>query len=402
MSSAETYDFFALEVVGDPHALLRRVRTENPVYWSSQFNGWVLTRYADVLAAARDRRLVSPPGTGWVDRLPEPLKRQFQPARDALRLWAGLSGEQDHLDFQRALKKYFTPAQMERLRPRVQYFTDELLDAARARGGLEVVEELARPLSASVIGELLGLRVEDRDLLLRWSTDIQSFFQHSALESMRRGQRSLLEMQDYMRPLVAERRRAPREDLVSALVSQEEGFFAREPEAIVANCVTLLFSGHETTSHLIANGSLMLLEHPEQLALLRDRPELLPSAIEEMLRYEGPTVAMIRVSREPLELGGRRFSAGETFVLLYKAANHDPEVFAEPGRFDITREPNRHLAFGMGAFSCLGSALTRMEAEVCFQTLLSRMPGFRPAFETPDWKPIPPLGRRLRSLRVVG
>lgn len=402
MSSAETYDFFAPEVMADPHRLLRRLRSENPIYWSPQLNGWVLTRYADVLAATRERRLISPPGTGWLDRLPEELKRQFQPARDALRLWSGLSGEQDHLDFQRALKKYFTPAQVDRLRPRVQRFTDELLDAALARGGLEVVQELARPLSASVIGELLGLRPEDRERLMRWSADIQSFFQHADLESLRRGQQSLLEMQDSMRPIVAERRRAPREDLISVLVSQQEGFFAREPEAIIANCVTLLFAGHETTSQLIASGLRLLLEHPGQLAMLRERPGLLPSAIEEMLRYEGPAVAMIRVSREPLELAGRPFSAGESFVLVYRAANHDPEEFAEPDRFDITRQPNRHLAFGMGAYFCLGSALTRMEAELCLRTLLHRMPGLRPAFETPDWQPMPPLGQRLRSLRVAG
>ncbi len=402
MPSAETYDFFSPEAVWNSRAFLHRVRTEDPVYWSSQVRGWVLTRYADVLAAARDRRLVSPPGTGWLDRLPAELKPRFQPARDALRLWAGLGGEQDHLDFQRALKKYFTPAQMDRLRPRVQRLTDTLLAEARDSEVLEVVEELARPLSASVIGELLGLPVEDRALLLRWSTDIHSFFQHADLESLHRGQRSLLEMQDYMRPLVEERRRAPREDLVSVLVSQEEGFFAREPEAVVANCVTLLFSGHETTSRLISSGLLLLLEHPGQQALLRERPGLMPSAIEEMLRCEGPTIAMIRVSREPLELGDRRFGAGETFVLVYRAANHDPEAFPEPERFDITRQPNRHLAFGMGAFACLGSALTRMEAEVCFQTLLERLPGLRAAFETPDWMPLPPLGRRLRSLRVTG
>ncbi|QSQ19094.1 cytochrome P450 [Pyxidicoccus parkwayensis] len=400
MSSELTYDFFAPEAVWSADSLLHRVRTASPVYWSPQFNGWVLTRYADVLAASKERRLVSPPGTGWLDRLPSQLQPLFQPARDALRLWAGLGGEQDHLDFQRALKKYFTPAQVERLRPRVQHFTDALLDAARTAGELEVVEELARPLSASVIGELLGLPVEDRALLLRWSTDIQSFFQHANLESLYRGQRSLLEMQDYMRPRVEERRRAPREDLVSVMASQESGFFAREPEAVVANCVTLLFSGHETTSRLISSGLLLLMEHPEQQALLRNRPELMPSAIEEMLRYAGPTVAMIRVSREPVELAGRRFSAGETFVLLYKAANRDPEVFTEPDRFDITRQPNRHLAFGMGPFACLGSALSRMEAEVCFQTLLRRLKDFRPRFDSPDWKPLPPLSRTLRSLRV--
>ncbi|PTL78127.1 cytochrome P450 [Vitiosangium sp. GDMCC 1.1324] len=401
MSSPATYDFFAPGVVEDPHTLLHRLRTENPVYWSPQFNGWVLTRYADVLAAARERRLLSPPGTGWLDRLPEALRRQFQPARDSLRLWAGLCGEQDHLDFQRALKKYFTPATVEGLRPRVQQLTDELLDAVRDRGELEVVEELARPLPARVIGELLGIPAGDRGHLLRWSADILCFFQHVGVEALRRGQRSLLEMQDFMRPLIAERRRAPGDDLVSVLVSQDQGFFAREPEAIVANCVTLLFTGHETTSHLISRGLQLLLRHPEQLALLRDRPELLPSAIEEMLRYDGAVDAMVRVSGESLELGGRRFSSGESFVLVYKAANHDPEVFPDPDRFDITRSPNRHLAFGMGASYCLGAALARLEAEVCFRTLLERMPGLRLASETPVWKPMPPLGRRLQFLSVA-
>lgn len=402
MSSRQRYDFFAPEVQRDPHSLLRRLRTEDPVHWSPQFHSWMLTRYVDVLAATRERRLIAPPATGWLDRLPEPLRARFQPARESLRLWAGLCGEQEHLDFQRPLKKYFTPAQVDRLRPRVQHFTDELLQTARLPGELEVVEELAHPLSASVIGEMLGLPGEDRPLLMRWAADLHSFFHYAQLERMERGQRSLLEMQEYLRPLVAERRRAPREDLLSVLVSQPEGFFVREPEAIVANCVTLLFAGHQTTSDFLSRGLLLLLEHPEQTALLRDKPELMPSAIEELLRHVSPTAAMSRVSREPLELAGRRFSAGESFLLVFKSANHDPEVFAEPERLDIARQPNRHLALGMGAFSCLGAALARLEAEVCFRTLLRRMPDLRPAFETPDWIPSPPLNRTLRSLRVKG
>jgi hypothetical protein len=237
--------------------------------------------------------------------------------------------------------------------------------------------------------------------LQRWSADILSFFQQVNMEGLQRGQRSLREMQDYLRPLIAERRRAPREDLISVLVSQGEGFFAREPEAIVANCAMLLFAGHETTSHLISSGLLLLLQHPEQLALLRETPELMPSAIEEMLRYEGASDAMVRVSKAPLELGGQRFSAGEFFVLVYKAANFDPEVFPAPRRFDITRRPNRHLAFGMGHYYCLGAALARLEGQVCLRTLLDRLPGLRPAFPAPDWRPLPPLGRRLRSLSVA-
>ncbi|MFY0572134.1 cytochrome P450 [Archangium lansingense] len=401
MSSAETYDFFAPSVVKDPHAFLRRLRTEHPIYWSPQFRGWVLTRYADALAAGRDERLSSPPGTGWWDGLPAQAKQQLQPARDSIRLWAGLSSEQDHQDFQGALKKYFTPTRLEELRPSVQRFTDELLDAAQAQGELEVVEGLARPLPARVIGELLGIPPEDHPLLLRWSSDLLSFFQQVNLEGLHRGQRSLLEMREYLRPLIAERRRAPREDLISALVSRNEGFLAREPEAIVANCTLLLFAGHETTSHLLSSGLHLLLEHPEQLTLLRDKPELMASAIEEMLRYDGASDAMVRVSREPLELGGRRFFTGELFVLVYKAANHDPQAFPEPERFDITRRPNRHLALGTGNYYCLGAALARLQGQICFQTLLERIPRLRPAPAAPEWRPLPPLGRRLRSLHVA-
>ncbi|MFL5344020.1 MAG: cytochrome P450 [Hyalangium sp.] len=394
-------DFFSPEVLRDPHAFLRRVRAEHPICWSPQFHGWVLTRYADVLAATKDERLVAVSAASWLQRLPGELKQQFEPASRCLRWWAGLMSEQDHLDFQSALKKYFNPAKVEELRPRVQQFTHELLDAAQERGSLEVVDELARPLPANVIGELLGMPPEDRALLQRWSADILSFFQQVELEGLKRGQRSLLEMQEYLRPLIAERRREPRGDLISVLVSQKEGLFAREPEAIVANCAMLLFAGHETTSHLISSGLLLLLQHPEQLALLRDKPELMPSAIEEMLRYDGASDAMVRVSKAPLELGGQRFSAGETFVLVYKAANFDPEVYPSPERFDITRRPNRHLAFGMGSYYCLGAALARLEGQICIRMILERLPGLRPAFQTPDWRPLPPLGRRLRSLHVA-
>lgn len=401
MAPSTTYDFFAPGVVKDPHAFLRRLRSENPLYRSPQFKAWVLTRYADVLAATRDGRLVSPPGTSWLDGLPGDVRRRFQPTRDSLRLWAGMCGEQEHLDFQAALKKYFTPARVEQLRPRVQRFTDELLDAARASGGLEVVEGLARPLTTRVIAEMLGVPPEGREPLSRWAADLRCFFQGSDVERMLRGQHSLLEMQAYVRPLIAERRREPREDLISVLVSQKDGFFVREPEAVVSNCVLLLFAGHETTSHLISSGLLLLLSHPEQLALLRDEPERMPAAIEEMLRYDGASDAMARYSTAPLELGGRTFGAGENFVLVYKAANHDPEVFPEPERFDITRQPNRHLAFGMGSYYCLGAALARLEAQVCLRTLLERWPALRPASGGPDWTPLPPLGRRLRSLSVT-
>ncbi|WNG39645.1 cytochrome P450 [Archangium violaceum] len=396
-----TYNFFSPEVPANPHPLLHRLRANEPVYRSPQFNGWVLTRHEDIVAASKDRRLVAANMTGWLDQMSGEEKRELKPVRDAIRLWVGHTNEQDHLRFQRVFKKYFTPATVEGLRPRVQELTDELLDTVQDRGEMEVVSQLSFPLPANVIAELLGVPTADRELLLRWSADVVPLFRRSSIETLRQSQRSVLEMHDYMRPIIAARRREPRNDLISVMVAaQNEGLILNEEE-IVANCVLLLFAGHETTAHLISQGLMLLLEHPEQLNQLKANPELMPGAIEEMLRYNGPASAMMRTSIEPLELAGRQFDAGQLFVLVYMAGNRDPEVFADPDRFDITRKPNKHLAFGMGAYYCLGAALARMEVDVCFRTLLRRMPNLRPAFTQPDLTLLPPLVARLRTLRVA-
>jgi cytochrome P450 len=210
----------------------------------------------------------------------------------------------------------------------------------------------------------------------------------------------VLDMQDYLRALVAQRRQQPREDVLSMFVAAEKDGNVTEDE-IVANCVLLLFAGHETTAGLIANGLLLLFENPTQLALLKSKPDLTPSAIEEMLRCGGPASLIVRRSTEPVELWGHSFATGTEFYLSTAAGNHDPEVFADPDRFDITRTNNRHTAFGMGAFYCLGAALARMESDECFRILLDRFPDVTPAYLTPDRHPVPPLAHRLQSLRVT-
>jgi cytochrome P450 len=206
-------------------------------------------------------------------------------------------------------------------------------------------------------------------------------------------------MQEYLRPQVAQRRIRPSDDVLSVFVAAQRDGTVSEEE-ILANCVLLLFAGHETTAGLIANGLALLLEHPDQLALLRRRPDLMPSAVEEMLRYDGPAGALMRVSEQPVELAGHSFPANTQFHLAMLAGNRDPEVFSEPERFDITRPGNRHTAFGLGAFYCLGAALARMEADECFRILLDRLPDIRPAYDTLDRESDSPLGRRLRSLPI--
>jgi cytochrome P450 len=394
-----SYDLFTPEAANDPTPLLHRIRAESPVSWIPALNAYLVTRHADILAVLKDRRLANANLTQGFDRLSPAEQEELLPVRQSIELWMGHTNEADHVRFQQLLKRYFTPATVNALRPRVREFTHELLDAVTPNGRMDVVKDLAYPLPANIIAEMLGMPISEREQLQAWSRDILSLFQVADVDRLRASQRSVLEMQDYLRPLVADRRQRPREDLLSLFVAAERDGAVTEEE-IVSNCVLLLFAGHETTAGLIANGLVLLLDNPEQLALLKSQPELTPSAVEEMLRCDGPAGLISRVSTEPVEVAGHSFPAGQHFYLAMLAGNRDPEVFTEPDRFDITRKPNRHTAFGMGSYYCLGAALARVEADECFRILLDRFPDIRPAYRTPDRRAIMPLGHRLETLHV--
>ncbi|QRN95544.1 cytochrome P450 [Archangium violaceum] len=400
-SPLPSYDLFAPEVLMNQTPLMHRIRAENPLAWIPQMHSWLLTRHADILAVLKDRRFAPSNMAGWMGRLTPAEQEELLPMRKSIELWMGHTNEKDHLRFQLLLKRYFTPTTVDGLRPRVREFTEELLELVKDRGGMDVVKDLAYPLPANVIAEMLGVPTRDREQLQLWSRDITAIFTPSSdIHQLRRCQRSVLEMQDYMRPIIAERRREPRQDLISILVAAEKEGAIHSEEEIVTNCVLLLFAGHETTANLIANGLVLLFENPEQFEQLKAKPELMPSAVEEMLRCDGPAGAITRVNTEPVELAGRALPPGQHIFLALSAGNRDPEVFPDPDRFDITRKPNRHMAFGMGAFYCLGAALARMEADECFRVLLRRFPNIRPAYQTPDWRPTPPIGHHLETLHV--
>ncbi|MET0418566.1 MAG: cytochrome P450 [Actinoplanes sp.] len=394
------YDLFTPEAMADPNGFLHEVRAESPLSWLPQLDAYMLTRYADVSAALRNKRLDSANMARVLQLLTPAEQEELTPVRQSIEMWMGHTVPADHVRFQQLLKRYFTPAMVDRLRPRVREFTNELLDAVTPKGQMDVVRDLAYPLPANVIAELLGMPVTDREQLQAWSRDILPIFVNGDLQQMRQAQRSILEMHDYLRLIAAERRRTPREDVLSTFVAAEAEGILTEDEA-VANCVLLLFAGHETTANLIANGLVLLFENPDQMAKLRENPDLTPPAVEEMLRCDGPVGAIGRVTTEPVDLAGHTVAAGKHVYLALMAANRDPDVFPSPDTFDITREHNRHLGFGMGTYYCLGAALARMETDECLRILLERCPNLRPAYETPDWLPTAPIGHRLASLPVA-
>lgn len=399
-ATVREYDLFTPEAVGNPNEFLHRVRAESPLSWLPQLDAYLLTRHADISAALRNRRMEAADMSRVLQRLTPAEQQELAPVRRYVEMWMGHTVPADHARFQKLLKRYFTPAMVDRLRPRVREFTHELLDTIAPKGQMDVVRDLAYPLPANVIAELLGMPVGDREQLQAWSRGILPIFGNGDLQQLREAQRTMLEMHDYLRILAADRRRAPREDVLSMFVAAEAEGVITEDEA-VANCVLLLFAGHETTANLIANGLVLLFDNPDQMALLRENPGLAPSAVEEMLRCDGPAGVIGRVATEPVELAGHTVPAGKHVYLALMAANRDPDVFPDPDRFDITRERNRHLSFGMGTYYCLGAALARMETDECLRILLDRCPGLRPAYRTPDWLPTAPIGHRLASLPVT-
>jgi cytochrome P450 len=332
--------------------------------------------------------------------MPEAERQQLRPLRDCIALWMGHTRKEDHLRFQLFLKKYFSTRTVEQLRPRTQALINRLISAVAQREELDIVHDLAHPMSAGVIAEMLGTPAEHLEQMQRWSRAMNLLFRARDLHGLLEIQQTVLEMDAYLKHFIEARRHDRREDLISAFLDGLDDGSIRSEQEIVANCILLLFAAEDTTASMISNGMLLLLQHPDQLERLQREPALLESAIEEMMRFDGPSTMINRLAIESFELGGKRIEPRQTLFLVLHAGNHDPEVFPEPDRFDIARRLMKHLAFGYGGSYCLGAPLARMEAHVFFDTVLRRMVRLKPRFDAPEWEPLPPLWRRLRSLRV--
>lgn len=373
----------------DPYPVYARLRERQPVLRSPLLGAWIVSRYVDVERVLRAPEFSSERGAAALFRL---LRWSARDAPELLNFLEHdllmIDGER-HARLRGLVAKAFTPRRIEALRPRVEALADELVDRALARRGarIEVVADLAMPLPAAVIGEMLGVPARDRDRLLGWSHELVEFLDPlSGREGLEPPKRASRAFAGYFRELLAERRRAPRDDLLTALVDAEVAGERLGETEILALAMLILVAGHETTTNLIGNAVWCLIRAPLERARLQAEPALLPTAVEEFLRFESPVQLTDRVATESCEIAGVPIRRGQLVGVLLGSANRDPEHFADPDRLDLGREDNRHLAFGLGPHFCLGAQLARLEAQVALATVLRRCPDFRGSPAPPRWK----------------
>ena len=393
LKSLQQYDLFCHGRLGaDRYPVYHQLRSEEPAHWSEPMKSWVLTRYDDVYSGFLDPRLSAQRVPIFLRLVPEPIRAKVQPLEEHFKKWLGMVDPPDHTRLRKLILLAFTPKVVEGIRSRIQNIVNDRLDQLEAQGQMDLVNDFAFPLPATVISDLLGVPTEDLSQFKRRSDDLMMFLGGAAPTiggTVEQSQKSLLELKAYFNGLIDERRRHPRDDLISSMIAAQEEGDRLNDEELVAMCIFLFFAGHETTMSLISNGFLALLQHRAELEKLRDNASLTSSAIEEFLRFYSPLQRQIRVALEDLEIRGKQISKGQAVLLMQGAANRDPEQFPDPDRLDICRNPNKHLAFGLGIHFCLGAPLGRLESQIAFDTILHRFPDIQLMGRPEDlqWQP---------------
>jgi cytochrome P450 len=387
MTNAPNDDLRSEEAHADPHGFFRRLREHDPVHWSEPSGAWIVTGYDDVAGCFKDERLSS-------DRL-GPMETRMSPDQRAamartfelLRGWMVFHDPPIHEHLRDPVRREFTPHAVERLAPRIESVVEELLDGLQARGGGDLIADFAFPLPAIVIAELLGVPQHDRERFKRWSTKLSGLV-FGAVEQGTRNRaaaEATAEFTDYFTALIRRYEATPADNLISALIAARDRGGGLTDEQLVGACTMLLFGGHETTTTLIGNAVYTLLTQRHGLAALRADASLAASCIEEVLRFEGPAKIMVRHVAAPHERAGHTLARGDRVYLAVAGANRDPAAFDSPDRFEPARDPNPHLAFGLGLHFCLGASLARLESRIAVGRLVDRFPALRFANGEPRW-----------------
>ena len=379
------YHLLDPEVLANPYPLYHRLRSEDPVHWDPFLHAWVVTRYADVVTVFQR---FSAKRTHTPEKLRAMGLSKLTPLAEVMVRQMLFLDPPDHGRVRSLASKAFTPRRVEVLRSHIKDITSSLLDKVQDKGGMDVIADLAYPLPAIVTAELLGVPTSDWQQLTAWSGDFAQVlgnFQHTP-ETAPRVIRSLEEMIVYFRSAVRENEKHPRDGLINALVTAEIDGDRLSEDEVIANTIVTMVGGQETTTNLIGNGVLSLLRHRDQLEQLRADFSLIPSAVEELLRYESPSQHTARLAPEDVELGGKLIHKQQAVIAVMGAANHDPERFLDPDRLDITREDNRHVAFAWGAHFCFGAPLARIEGQAAFEAVLRCMPNLSLTAEKVVWR----------------
>jgi cytochrome P450 len=375
-------------VLADPFPLYARLRDEDPAHWSPRLKAWVLTRYEDVKRVCLDTGGMSSDRLRpFFATLPPPEAAKVAELARYLTLWMVFRDPPEHTRLRRLAAKVFNVRSINALRPNIEHLTRWLLDQVADKKEFDFIGEFAMPLPALVIIDMLGAPREELARLKRLSDEMALFIgsARDAPEKYDRAGAATREMAGIFRELITARRAAPQRDLLSELVALDDGGDRLSDDELVATCVLLLFAGHETTTHHLANGLRALLRFPEEMDKLRASPALAPAAVEELLRYDGPIGAQVRIVQEPHTLHGRELKVGDRVFLLMNAANRDPRAYDQPDRVDLARNGVPHLTFGFGAHICLGFPLARLEGQVALPAVLARWRRIEPGAEPVEW-----------------
>ncbi len=374
-------------VLADPFPLYARLRDEDPAHWSPRLKAWVLTRYEDVKRVCLDSTMSSDRLRPFFATLPPPEATKVAELARYLTLWMVFRDPPEHTRLRRLAARVFHVRSIHALRPNIESLTAWLLDLLAERKEFDFIGDFAMPLPALVIMDMLGAPRGELARLKRLSDEMALFIgsARDAPEKYERAGAATREMADLFRELITARRAAPQRDLLSELVALDEGGDRLSDDELVATCILLLFAGHETTTHHLANGLRALLRFPAELEKLRANPALAPAAVEELLRYDGPSGAQVRIVQEAQTLHGRALKPGERVFLLMNAANRDPRAYDNPDRLDLARNGPPHLTFGFGMHICLGFPLARLEGQVALPAVLARWRRLELASEAIEW-----------------
>ncbi|MCD2195341.1 cytochrome P450 [Actinomycetospora endophytica] len=406
MTGTLPLDLLAPDAVADPYPLLAWLREEQPVVWSDAQRAYLVLRHDDLTAALQDPRLSSDRVRPiYENKLTPEQREQRAPTYDLLEHWMVFNDPPNHTRLRKLVRAAFTPKAVRQLAPRITEIVDELLDELAAQNTaaeIDLITEFSYLIPAAVIAELMGVPRADVEKFKAWSDAVMVIVFGVAREPgvLDAAQRGLVELRDYLADLARHYREHPADNLISDLAAAVDRDDRLTLDEIVSTCVLLLFGGHETTTNLIGNGSRALIRHPEQRARFLAHPDEVGNAIEELLRYDGPSKLEVRRCVETFALRGTTIPAESQVYLLQAAANRDPEAFADPDRLDLARTDGRHVGFGHGIHYCLGAPIARLEGTIALERLHRRFPTMAEGTTEPVWHPTL-VSRGMSSFPVV-